>query len=396
MKTKWLIFNIVGLLAAIAVFSSTFIYAATNINQVKVVSSSEVSSANDDFYQNEVGIADLIFTSSSNNENEVNIETSSAISEESSSKTVESSSLPSSSSVSSKPKPISSKPTSSVNSSKPLPPSSKPSSKPSSEISSEESPSSSQEQIPEDIDNDLLMILSGTVQREIIGTNTPPKPAYYEAYKAQAIACHSYMQYHKNRTGTYPTMSYSTPYEKTIQLVSTVLNEMMYYNGSVINASYHAASGGQTQNAIYVWGYDVPYLRGVDSKYDDYNGTCIISASNLRDKLSAVSISVDGDPSTWFDLSRARLTDGGFIDTIPVGNTEISGRRLRENVIGSTSLKSCKIVDISVSGDNFIFSTKGYGHGVGMSQLGALGYAANEGYTYNQILSHYYPGITIK
>lgn len=378
MKTKFLLINVIALLAAIAVFGSSFIYAASNIEQV-TISSSDQTSTDDNFLQQDVGIGDLLFASSNTSS-----ENSSELSSEESSELV--SSTPSSkvsSTPASKPKPPSSQL-----------PSSESSSIPSSEPSSEES-SESEVVSPPTVDNELLMILSGAVQREIVGTNTVPAAKYYEAYKAQAVACHSYMEYYKRQTGSYPTMSYSTPHQKTIELVASVLNEVMYYNGSVINASFHAASGGQTQSASYVWSGNIPYLKGVTSAYDDYNSTCSISTSELRDKLSAFGISVDGDPSTWFQLNGATYTDGGFVNTIPVGNSVITGRKLRENVIGSARLKSCKILNISVSGDNIIFTTKGYGHGAGMSQLGAMGYAANEGWGYRQILTHYYTGITI-
>ena len=57
---------------------------------------------------------------------------------------------------------------------------------------------------------------------------------------------------------------------------------------------------------------------------------------------------------------------------------------------------STKITDITYDGSNLVFTTLGYGHGAGMSQLGALGYAANEGWDYRMILQHYYIGIAIE
>lgn len=238
-------------------------------------------------------------------------------------------------------------------------------------------------------------MLAGAVQREIIGVNTPPQSRYYEAYKAQAVAAHTYMEYHRQRTGSYPTMSYCTPDPKTVELVSEVLHELIYYNGSVINASYHAASGGHTQSAVYVWGTDVPYLIGVESAYDDYEATANISVSTMEQKLSSAGISVSGDPSDWFDLSGASLTDGGFIETIQICGTTVKGRTLRENILGTSVLKSPKIVDISTDGSTFSITTRGFGHGAGLSQQGALGYAANEGWSYRDILTHYYVGVSV-
>ena len=74
----------------------------------------------------------------------------------------------------------------------------------------------------------------------------------------------------------------------------------------------------------------------------------------------------------------------------------MTGRALRETILGTDKLKSPKITDIQFDGSNFIFHTKGFGHGVGMSQQGALGYAAHEDWDYRMILNHYYPGVTIQ
>ena len=69
----------------------------------------------------------------------------------------------------------------------------------------------------------------------------------------------------------------------------------------------------------------------------------------------------------------------------------ITGRVLRENIL---SLKSAKF-EVKVEGDQFIFTTYGYGHGVGMPQIGANLYAKNEKWSYQKILKHYYTGVTI-
>lgn len=244
-------------------------------------------------------------------------------------------------------------------------------------------------------DEDLIYIIAGAVQCEIVGTNTTPIPRYYEAYKAQAVACRSYMEHYKKTYGRYPSMSFKTPHAKTIELVRSVYREVMYYGASPINAVYHAAAGGHTQSSQYVWGGSLPYLSAVESAYDDLPSTFSISADAAKQKLTAAGISVSGDPETWFDLDGATYTDGGFVYTIPVCGVKVKARTLREQVFGSNNLKSTKITAITVSGSTITFSTKGYGHGAGLSQRGALGYSA-AGWGYRQILTHYYKGITIK
>lgn len=271
-------------------------------------------------------------------------------------------------------------------------PSSKPSasSKPASSVAASSSVSSAKQD-----DEDLIYIIAGAVQCEIVGTGTTPIPQYYEAYKAQAVACRSYMENYKKTYGRYPSMSFKTPHQKTIELVRSVYHEVMYYGASPINAVYHAASGGHTQSSQYVWGGSLAYLTAVESAYDELPSTFSISAEDARKKLAASGISVSGEPETWFDLSGAAYTDGGFVYTIPVCGVKVKARTLREQVFGSNSLKSTKITAITVSGNTITFSTQGYGHGVGMSQRGALGYSA-AGWGYRQILTHYYKGITFK
>ena len=248
------------------------------------------------------------------------------------------------------------------------------SSKPASSAAVSSSPSSSSSSQD---DEDLIYIISGAVQCEIVGTGTTPIPQYYEAYKAQAVACRSYMENYKKTYGRYPSMSFKTPHQKTIELVRSVYHEVMYYGASPANAVYHAASGGHTQSSQYVWGGSLAYLTAVESAYDELPSSFSISAENARQKLAASGILV------------------GFVYTIPVCGVKVKARILRDQVFGSNSLKSTKITAITVSGDTITFSTLGYGHGVGMSQRGALGYSA-AGWGYRQILTHYYKGVTFK
>ena len=281
---------------------------------------------------------------------------------------------------------------SALDSSLPSLPSESQSSSSASSLPASSAPSSSSES---EEDDELLLILAGAVQREIVGTNTVPIAKYYEAYKAQAVACHSYMENYRRTYGRYPTMSYATPHAKTIELVREVYDEIAYYGSVPANTVYHAAAGGYTQSSQYVWGSTVAYLKAVQSAYDDYPSTFSISADDARKKLTAAGITVSGEPETWFSLEDATYTDGGFVNTIPVCGVHVKARTLRESVFGTSQLKSTKITAISVSGNTITFSTKGYGHGVGMSQRGALGYSA-AGKDYRYILTHYYKGITIR
>ena len=106
----------------------------------------------------------------------------------------------------------------------------------------------------------------------------------------------------------------------------------------------------------------------------------------------------------WFTVES--YTSGGYNDEMTVGGystvqksgssafrtgAAITGRILRENVLNLRS--ACFTWE--ERGDSIVFTTKGYGHGVGMSQWGAIE-MAKQGYSYVEILEHYYPGASIK
>lgn len=413
---KSLFINLLALLCSVAVFMSVAAFTGTSLGKLETADANArpsdnkgEESFNDDFTQeSDMGIGDILEEDSEILESALSTEKTSS---ESASGEAESNEPSSSEAVSSAPvssESVSSESHSSENSIEVIYPSEevKPSSDNSIEVIYPDDSSieviypsedeKSEEFVPPSGDySEIIEIVAGAVQREIVGRNTPPQAKYYEAYKAQAIACHSYMEYHRQRTGSYPQMSYSAPHQKTVELVSEVIDELMYYNGSVINASYHAASGGGTQSAYYVWGNNIPYLSAAESGYDDYSARYTISEASLRSKLEGYGISLDESPDFWFDTGSFTYTDGGFVDTLDICGKTVKARTLRENILGGANLKSTKIIDITYDGQNFVFETKGFGHGVGLSQLGALGYSANEGWGYQDILYHYYSGIDI-
>jgi SpoIID/LytB domain protein len=86
----------------------------------------------------------------------------------------------------------------------------------------------------------------------------------------------------------------------------------------------------------------------------------------------------------------------GYVLSMRIGNSTITGMKLQENVLAGFSGRAIRSAafDISYNDGTFSITTYGYGHGCGMSQYGAWGYAAN-GWSYAQILAHYYPGTTL-
>ena len=245
---------------------------------------------------------------------------------------------------------------------------------------------------------DAVTVLSGITQAEIVGgVAGAPDSQYAEAYKAQAVAAHSYVAYYNNQ-GTAPTVYLQVPHAQTVRYVEQVASQMVYSGGSPIMAVYSASAGGHTVGSQYVWGGTVSYLTGVESKYDEDNSTVSVTSAQLRETLLSKNSSLDlsGDPSTW--LTVVSTGDDGMVHRLRIGgsggNVTVYGNTFRESWF--SRIRSPKFtISYDAASDTFTFSARGYGHCVGMSQIGAMGYARYEGWSYVQILTHYYTGTTV-
>ncbi len=245
---------------------------------------------------------------------------------------------------------------------------------------------------------DAVTVLSGITQAEIVGGVAGATDSRYaEAYKAQAVAAHSYVAYYNNQ-GTAPTVYLQVPNAQTVRYVEQVASQMVYSGGSPIMAVYCASAGGHTVGSQYVWGGTVSYLTGVESKYDEDNSTVSVTSAQLKETLLAKNSSLDlsGDPSTW--LTVVSTGDDGVVHRLKIGgdggSVTVYGNTFRESWF--SSIRSPKFTfSYDAASDTFTFSARGYGHCVGMSQVGAMGYARYEGWNYVQILTHYYTGTTV-
>lgn len=169
---------------------------------------------------------------------------------------------------------------------------------------------------------------------------------------------------------------------------------ILVYEEQPIAAVFCAASTEKTESAADIWGSDLPYLQSVDSPGGSdcsrYEGTVTVKQSDFRDAILAMAPEADffGAPGTWFRDSH-RSAAGSVIDVL-VGEVRLTGSQVRQAAgLNSANFK------VKVDGDNLVFTTLGYGHGVGLSQYGAR-YLAMDGQTYDQILAHYYPGTQLR
>ena len=169
------------------------------------------------------------------------------------------------------------------------------------------------------------------------------------------------------------------------QAVSATAGKVMTYNGELIEATYFSCSGGSTEDAVAVWGTEVPYLQSVDSPGEEhathYTDTVTFTPERFA---AALGIELSGKPGTW--IGNAVYTAGGGVDTMVIGGVSFKGTELRK----SLGFRSTAFT-VAAGEKEITITTRGYGHRVGMSQYGADAMAL-EGSTYEEILTHYYTG----
>ena len=176
-------------------------------------------------------------------------------------------------------------------------------------------------------------------------------------------------------------------YNKVKNAVLSTSGKYLTYNGELIEAVYHSTSNGTTENSINVWGNSFPYLVSVESLYDETNPSFYKETQITYDKLSSVFKTTINNETEFNILSK---TSGNRVDKIEIAGTIYTGVQVR-TLLGLRSTD----FEIVKNEAGVIFQTRGYGHGVGMSQYGANGMAKN-GYNYESILKHYYTGVTIQ
>ena len=163
---------------------------------------------------------------------------------------------------------------------------------------------------------------------------------------------------------------------------------VLTFEGELIEATYFSCSGGSTEDAVAVWGTDVPYLRATDSPGEEnaahYTDTVTFT---LEEFASALAMDLKGDPESW--LGQVTYTAGGGVDTMVIGGVTFKGTALRK-ILG---LRSTAFT-MTAGEDSITVTTRGYGHRVGMSQYGADAMAVT-GSAYDEILAHYYQGTSL-
>ena len=271
------------------------------------------------------------------------------------------------------------------------------------------------EELPSKISPFSIKVLrSGTNQVEDVPLETyvarvvaseMPVDFELEALKAQALAARTYITQHMVQdqpvskqadvTDTTTDQVYKNDQElkdqwkdayqenmnKINKAVKETSGEIITYDGKPITAAFFSTSNGYTENAEDYWADKIPYLKSVASPWDEdspkFKDQKIVTTSALDEALGV-------SPAASIQSAKITKTSSNRVDKLTLDGKTFTGREIREKF----NLRSSDF-SLQQKGDHIIFTTTGYGHGIGMSQYGANG-MAKAGKDYKEIIHHYY------
>lgn len=254
-----------------------------------------------------------------------------------------------------------------------------------------------------------------SLDKYLVGVVAAEMPAEFEleALKAQALSARTYIvkqMMGKEKTGLPDGalvtdtemhqvfknekelkqiwgMDYKWKIKKISQAVKETDGQILMYDGEPITATFFSTSNGYTENSEDYWSNPFPYLRSVSSPWDEkspkFSSQKIIPKAEFERKLG---VSLKNGSSLGKIVAR---TEGRRVGKVDINGKVLSGKEIREKL----ELKSSDFT-WTLKGNNIVINTKGYGHGVGMSQYGANG-MAQEGKNYQEIVKHYYKGVEV-
>ncbi|MRX54228.1 stage II sporulation protein D [Bacillus idriensis] len=253
------------------------------------------------------------------------------------------------------------------------------------------------------------------LEEYVIGVVASEMPADFEdeALKAQALAARTYIvkQLMSEQTISVPTgavvsdttahqvfksdaelkkqwgKDYDWKIKKVYNAVATTQGQILTYENKPIEASFFSTSNGYTENSEEYWAASLPYLKSVESPWDEkspkYYDRIAIKVSDFEKKLG---VTLDSDGEVGKVIER---TSGKRVAQVDINGKKLNGREIREKL----GLRSSDFT-WQLKGDQVLITTKGFGHGVGMSQYGA-NFMAQDGKKYKDIVSYYYQGAQV-
>ena len=231
-----------------------------------------------------------------------------------------------------------------------------------------------------------------------------------EALKAQAVAARSYVlkKMEQNKEKDYDVVDtvmnqvylddatlkekwkdkYEEKNNKIKQAIVETKGEYMTYNNEVIEAFFFSTSTGKTENSGEVFQTQLPYLKSVDSAWDEEVSPVFSQDNNLSLEEFYQKLNIEYNPNLKIEITKTTST--GRIKELKINDHQFKANDIYQKL----NLRST-FFDIKQKDNQVEITTKGYGHGVGMSQYGALA-MAKKGYKYQDILKYYYQGVEIK
>ncbi len=240
---------------------------------------------------------------------------------------------------------------------------------------------------------DLELYLAGVVEAEC-GTGR-----HSEFYKAHAVISRTYtlknMAKHSGEGFNLCDGVHCQVYKKLSndQFIIDAVNStndlvMSWQDTALVSATFFSNCGGETENAGNVWLSDVPYLRSVSDPYctglRNAHWTKTISIDQWKEYLIKNSIDIFLINDAQFAFSQPHR-----MKYYKIGDSQLLLKKIRED----WDLKST-FFSIEKQGKDLIFKGRGYGHGVGLCQEGAM-QMAKKGKSYTEILNFYYKGIKV-
>ena len=290
-----------------------------------------------------------------------------------------------------------------------------------------EAPQDREEETPHTAPQPILLwddaageALSVSAQEYLMGAAACEMPPDWpeQAILAQMVASHSWALYqleHSDQSDAAITVNsaqcsgwttaqvlqsrwgedFDARWEHLSQLAEEALCDLVLYDDAPAAACYHAISAGHTQASQRVWVEALPYLQGVDSAWDQYADGFEVSvqytAQQVSDALASglgIQAGQSGSgPAGW--VGETVWDDAGYVESITLCGQQVSGTQVRS----ALSLRSACFA-IAWQDGQFTVTTRGYGHGVGLSQAGARAMAAG-GSSWQEILLYYFPGTEI-
>lgn len=174
-------------------------------------------------------------------------------------------------------------------------------------------------------------------------------------------------------------------HDKVAQAVNETKGKVITYQGNCITAAFFSSSNGYTNNSEDYWKTAQPYLRSVESSWDLEVEGNVQDVRFTREEMAQAL----GFSNAIGSIDSPERYANGYVKTVTMDGINFTGREIRE----ALSLRSSAF-EITVDGDTILFTTHGFGHGIGMSQYGAEA-MAQAGSTYEEIIQHYYTGVEI-